>query len=315
MTKHCGVAGSSGGWLRLMAAVSWLAATLFFQGRASASDTAQVDRLLDELERRLEKKEAGFMAPAEEDAFGDPTVAVPLDLQPSVIKAGLPGMEELTEMSTQLVEINRDIDTVSGEVMKATQDMIQSEDAFRHADISLALAPNLPYQLESLLVKLDGIEVFSVSQRDATLYSTRLLPVFVGPITQGNHEIAFELSLRDRSKGLGNYVRQAEKTLARQESFVIGGDREHRIQYEISAGANGLGALTLATGGDRNYRKLSPGGDHSPRQAAAGGVAGSDAVEPAVDASHTHESETDGSGDPGEPPPVKSSDSQDEAAH
>lgn len=168
----------------------------------------RVDSIIERLEKRLLDSESDGLTYGEK--LPPPSVDDPPAAQyqfkakdPVKVQASNPAQKDLKQAATAVAALEADIDQLASAVQKTKQSIIDEAGIDNFVAIEAQLENDEKMAIKSLTVKLDGYPLYEVSDAAGLWLPSKLLPLYAGPLTPGNHRIDFEarLVLRE-NKGL-----------------------------------------------------------------------------------------------------------------
>lgn len=170
-----------------------------------AADTAQVDSVLDRLEKRLLDQEADGLTFGEKEpppAIGDPTdgLVTKYKYKKSKIEGTPADAEKIKAVATMVTDLENQVDQLASSVQKTKQGILDDAAIDNFVSLEAELADTDSAALKSISVKLDGYAVYELSEASGLWMPSKKVPLYAGPLQPGNHRVDLEARLVVRHK-------------------------------------------------------------------------------------------------------------------
>lgn len=226
-------------WQKLLIAVGLV---LLVGSRLSLAqkDIAPVESVLDRLEKRLMDQQADGLTFGEKSFLNEKaSESAPRKALPKVkgnstqVPGDLEESTQLREIGKSIADLESQVDQLSSEVLRTKQRVLDEAKIDNFFAIEVFMSNTEATALRSLRVKLDGFEVYALSD-DASLWlPANTVPVFAGPLQTGAHRLDVEMKLA--SKAEGNVPLNTEVFRLLSQSFPIDiSDGLLRQKYQIN---------------------------------------------------------------------------------
>ena len=184
---------------RVCAVSVWFAT----QGVATAQDGAvgHVDSILDRLEKRLLDQEADGLTFGERQS--DPGfLKRPLEksskqfkFKGGKVEASTPDKEKLKAIDLLIKDLERQVDQLAGNVQKTKQTVVDEAAVNNYVSVDAELIETDKAAIKSLQIKIDGYELYSLSDAAGMWLPSKSVPVYAGPLQPGAHRLDLEVRL------------------------------------------------------------------------------------------------------------------------
>ena len=249
MNKKHLVTGMASFVIMIMAGSAW----------AKDSNTIEVESILDRLEKKLTDNEAGGltfgekMEPATKDSKlpkPSATYKFAQDIsgkQPdgsvgdesAVVIKGL--SEAVAGLEVQVERLHADVQKARLKVIEDARvdNFVQMDAEFRGADKAT---------LKTLVVKIDGVEVYRAADAGGLWMPSLKLPLFAGPVPPGTHKLAIEAAVLVREGGNVPVSADVTRRMEKDFEFSIPDGKERRtinLLIDAPARADSKGSITM----------------------------------------------------------------------
>jgi hypothetical protein len=178
----------------------------------SASPNAK-KKTLDEFEKTIDRFEAEMMRRDREnftvgegnrDSIRADEPFTDIQGKGLKIESAIPGGKDLENIGNALSRIDSDIDALAKDVEAFKAKAFQTSSVSNLIDIDVALSNPEKTRLKSLVVKLDGFELYSVNDSNNLPLPATVVPVFSGPLQPGNHKLQIDarIAVNDSSSSI-----------------------------------------------------------------------------------------------------------------
>ena len=239
---------------------------------AKDSNTIEVESILDRLEKKLTDNESGGltfsekMEPATKDGkMPKPSAtynfqrdeavkagaAVPVDDSETIIK-GL--SDAVAGLETQVERLHADVQKARLKVIEDARvdNFVQMDAEFRGIDKAT---------LRSLVVKIDGVEVYRAADAGGLWMPSSKLPLFAGPVPPGSHKLSIDAAVMVREGGNVPVSADVTRRMEKEFEFSMPDGKERRtinilIDAPVRADAKGSISMGNVTGTGSDEVKL-----------------------------------------------------------
>ena len=167
-----------------------------------AAALSGVDSVLDRLEKRLLDQEADGLTFGErqnDPAFlRTPEVAAPKKTYrfgSTKIEATPKQAERLKEVGKLVAELEAQVDQLASSVQKTKQSVVDDAAIDNFVTMAAQLGDTDSATIKNLTVKLDGFDLYALSDSSGLWLPSKNLPIYAGPLQPGNHRVDLEVRL------------------------------------------------------------------------------------------------------------------------
>jgi hypothetical protein len=223
----------------------------------SESRVGQVDTILDRLEKRLLDQEADGMT------FGDRRSELNFLRQPlegkvkkyqfkgGKIESKAPEKDRLKAIEVLVSDLERQVDALAAKVQKTKQSVIDDATLGNNIVVDAELEGVDKATIKSMRVRLDGYELYSVSDASGLWLPAKILPIYSGPLQPGSHRIDLEVRLMLRSNPDLPLNTDVYRLLSKSFSMTVGGGAtQSRFVIDIKA------PETMDAAADANLKEI-----------------------------------------------------------
>ncbi len=234
---------------------------------AKDSNTIEVESILDRLEKKLTDNESGGltfnekMEPATKDGkmpkpsasysfqhdeagrAGKTGASGPIDDSETIIK-GL--SDAVAGLETQVERLHADVQKARLKVIEDARvdNFVQMDAEFRGIDKAT---------LRSLVVKIDGVEVYRAADAGGLWMPSSKLPLFAGPVPPGSHKLSIDAAVMVREGGNVPVSADVTRRMEKEFEFSMPDGKERRtinilIDAPVRADAKGSISMGNVTG-------------------------------------------------------------------
>jgi len=161
-----------------------------------------VDTVLDRLEKRLLDQEADGLTFGERQ--NDPSfLRVPEEAAPkksyrfgsSRIEANPKEIERLKDVGKLVGDLESQVDQLASNVQKTKQSVVDDAAIDNFVTLAAQLGDTDAAAIKNLTIKLDGFELYALSDSSGLWLPSKNLPIYAGPLQPGTHRIDLEVRL------------------------------------------------------------------------------------------------------------------------
>ena len=173
------------------------------QGAAYAQDGAvgHVDSILDRLEKRLLDQEADGLTFGERQ--NDPSFlksppeksGKKFKFKGGKVEASTPDKDKLKAIDLLIKDLERQVDQLAGNVQKTKQTVVDEAAVNNYVSVDAELIETDKAAIKSLQIKLDGYELYNLSDAAGMWLPSKSVPVYAGPLQPGAHRLDLEVRL------------------------------------------------------------------------------------------------------------------------
>jgi hypothetical protein len=173
------------------------------QGVAFAQDGAvgHVDSILDRLEKRLLDQEADGLTFGERQS--DPgflksspeKTSKKFKFKGGKVEASTPDKDKLKAIDLLIKDLERQVDQLAGNVQKTKQTVVDEAAVNNYVSVDAELIETDRAAIKSLQIKLDGYDLYSLSDAAGMWLPSKSVPVYAGPLQPGAHRLDLEVRL------------------------------------------------------------------------------------------------------------------------
>lgn len=226
---------------------------------AKDSNTIEVESILDRLEKKLTDNESGGltfnekMEPAtkdgkmpkastaynyQHDEGGKVAAGATSDDSEAIIK-GL--SEAVAGLETQVERLHADVQKARLKVIEDARvdNFVQMDAEFRGIDKAT---------LKSLVVKIDGVEVYRAADAGGLWMPSSKLPLFAGPVPPGSHKLSIDAAVMVREGGNVPVSADVTRRMEKDFEFSMPDGKERRainILIDAPVRADAKGTITM----------------------------------------------------------------------
>jgi hypothetical protein len=225
------------------------------KGSDPAAKAAEVEAVLEKLENRLMNQEAAqgekhtkeSATPETPPPASSPKKAVTRYQFPkSEVKGRVEESEKLKALGGEVENLGGDIENLAGQIQKTKQELLEGAALDNSVSIEAKLPDAARAALKNMTVKLDGQEVYAISDTAGLWIPGTVLPLHAGPMKPGTHRLEVETRLVLRHPGNapmnGDVYRLAQKSF---DLVIPAGKARRQFTLAIALPADGLGQLQL----------------------------------------------------------------------
>jgi outer membrane murein-binding lipoprotein Lpp len=176
-------------------AAGWGAATVT-KAQEGASDTAGVDSILDRLEKRLMDQDNEGLTFDEATTGGTTANPLPPDakikLPPQKMTSGTAENDRLKSLANAVTTLENQVDQLASDVQKTRQTIIDEAAIDNFISVEAQLQQSDSAAIKTINVKLDGYNVFELTETAGLWLPTKSIPLYAGPLQPGNHRLDLE---------------------------------------------------------------------------------------------------------------------------
>jgi len=162
-------------------------------------DIQQVESVLERLEKRLLDEEGETLTFGERElppatlpkAEADKKIAMP----PAKIEGEAEDASRMREITTAVSQLENQVDQLLSDVGKTRQKIMEDARVDNEITIEAALGAAELASIRSMRVKLDGYDIYDVSDDAGLWVPTNTVPLYFGPLQAGNHRLDLEVRM------------------------------------------------------------------------------------------------------------------------
>jgi len=169
---------------------------------ALAASLSGVDSVLDRLEKRLLDQEADGLTFGErqnDPAFlRTPEAAAPKKTYrfgSTKIEATPKQAERLKDVGKLVAELEGQVEQLASSVQKTKQSVVDDAAIDNFVTLAAQLGDTDTATIKNLTVKLDGFDLYALSDSSGLWLPSKNLPIYAGPLQPGNHRVDLEVRL------------------------------------------------------------------------------------------------------------------------
>lgn len=103
--------------------------------------------------------------------------------------------EQLKDVAAALSKLQSDVEVLTSDVQKAKQRIMEDARINNVISIDLGLSNTDKATIRNLIVRVDGYNVYWVSETTGLWLPTKQIPIYHGPLEPGVHRVEFDVSL------------------------------------------------------------------------------------------------------------------------
>ncbi len=239
---------------------------------AKDSNTVEVESILDRLEKKLTDNESGGltfnekMGPATKDgempkasaaySFSqDQGRKMPAESSSDESEATIKGLADaVAGLETQVERLHADVQKARLKVIEDSRvdNFVQMDAEFRGIDKAT---------LKSLVMKIDGVEVYRAADAGGIWIPSAKLPLFAGPVPPGSHKLSIDAAVMVREGGNVPVSADVTRRMEKEFEFSMPDGKERRaitivIDAPVRADAKGSISMGNVTGSGSDGVKL-----------------------------------------------------------
>lgn len=199
------------------------------EGKNTESRVGQVDTILDRLEKRLLDQEADGMTFSEKRSELN-FLRQPLDgkVKKFQFKGGkfeskAPEKDRLKAIEVLVTDLERQVDALAAKVQKTKQAVIDDATLSNNIVVDAELEGVDKATIKSMRIRLDGYELYSVSDASGLWLPAKIMPIYSGPLQPGSHRIDLEVRLMLRTNPDLPLNTDIYRLLNKSFSMIVGG--------------------------------------------------------------------------------------------
>ncbi len=206
---------------------------------AAAEKSKSVDSILDRLEKRLMDEERGVMDMGDEAGASmqkADEIITTYEGKGQVIQAVPQRSRPLADVEEAVDQLVRDVDQLGSDVQSHRQKILEAARIDNVVEILVAPDDAKKTSLRTIDVEIDGVNVYRISQ-DAGLWLTqKSIPVYLGPMKPGAHELSFTARVARKSGEKLTYDASGYGTVNQKFAFKIpDGKSKKRFVVKVAA--------------------------------------------------------------------------------
>ncbi len=179
--------------LLLIALVSQLTLA---QGEAAAN---RVDSVLDRLEKRLLDEESEVLTFGERElpppSKDEEQAAQKIKMPKKTVEAEAEETARLRELASAVSQLETQIEQLAADTSKTRQRIMEEARVDNFVSIEARLTTESLASIRSMRVRLDGYDVYEVSDEAGLWLPSSKIPVYNGPLQPGSHRLDVEVRL------------------------------------------------------------------------------------------------------------------------
>ena len=168
----------------------------FAQGDGGAS---RVDSVLDRLEKRLLDEESEVLTFGERELPGpskdEDQTAQKIKMPKKTVEVEAEETARLRELASAVAQLESQIEQLSSDTSKTRQRIMEEARVDNFVSIEARLTTESLASIRSMRIRLDGYDVYEVSDEAGLWLPSSKIPVYNGPLQPGSHRLDVEVRL------------------------------------------------------------------------------------------------------------------------
>ncbi len=178
----------------------WMNSSLALAQAKAQKPLNEVESILDQLEKRLQENEVKTSAPM---SFGSKKYLKSdeglVKFKQEKIEADLNESQKLISLSEAISKLEDDINKIDSEVHLARQSLLETAKIDNVVEIEGLIGNPDKIALRSLLVHIDGYEVYTLNDSNGLWIPSKSIPLYSGPMSPGKHRVTIDARISSKS--------------------------------------------------------------------------------------------------------------------
>ncbi len=226
---------------------------------AKDSNTIEVESILDRLEKKLTDNESGGLTfndkiePATKDGkMPSPSTAYNFTKD----KGGKNSAEGSSDESESIIKgladavsgLENQVERLHADVQKARLKVIEDARVDNFVQMDAEFRGVEKATLKSLVVKIDGVEIYRAADAGGLWMPSSKLPLFAGPVPPGSHKLSIDAAIMVREGGNVPVSADVTRNLEKEFEFSMPDGKERRtinIVIDAPARADAKGSISM----------------------------------------------------------------------
>lgn len=137
----------------------------------------------------------------------------------SEVTGVMPMDDEFAQIALQLADLERNLDALSSDIIKAKQSIFEQAHFDNSIKIEIDIKNSKSVALQNIDVSLDNVALYDFNAGDNLWIPTEVIPIYHGPLSQGAHRLDLTMHVLVRGPGQFDFKNSQYKLI--NSSFRI----------------------------------------------------------------------------------------------